>query len=184
METATTEHLVCPIRFVLSRPFMNPLRLFNKKPLCWCVLMIATLAAGCVDSLVLGNQDTERCGPSSAEVTRVIDGDTIEILNGDRIRYLLIDTPELSSNDCFSSEAKELNSELVLGKTLSFEYDEVCEDNFGRLLAFASIGDRSINETMIERGYACTLFIPPNGCLLYTSPSPRDQRGSRMPSSA
>ena len=23
-----------------------------------------------------------------------------------------------------------------------------------------------------------------NGCLLYTSPSPRDQRGSRMPSSA
>ena len=24
----------------------------------------------------------------------------------------------------------------------------------------------------------------PNGCLLYTSPSPRDQRGSRMPSSA
>ena len=31
-------------------------------------------------------------------------------------------------------------------------------------------------------------FIGPNGagktCLLYTSPSPRDQRGSRMPSSA
>ena len=24
----------------------------------------------------------------------------------------------------------------------------------------------------------------PQGCLLYTSPSPRDQRGSRMPSSA
>ena len=24
----------------------------------------------------------------------------------------------------------------------------------------------------------------PKGCLLYTSPSPRDQRGSRMPSSA
>ena len=27
-------------------------------------------------------------------------------------------------------------------------------------------------------------LVLPNGCLLYTSPSPRDQRGSRMPSSA
>ena len=27
-------------------------------------------------------------------------------------------------------------------------------------------------------------FISINTCLLYTSPSPRDQRGSRMPSSA
>ena len=27
-------------------------------------------------------------------------------------------------------------------------------------------------------------FVPVNSCLLYTSPSPRDQRGSRMPSSA
>ena len=27
-------------------------------------------------------------------------------------------------------------------------------------------------------------YAPPGPCLLYTSPSPRDQRGSRMPSSA
>ena len=27
-------------------------------------------------------------------------------------------------------------------------------------------------------------LVDPDGCLLYTSPSPRDQRGSRMPSSA
>ena len=27
-------------------------------------------------------------------------------------------------------------------------------------------------------------YVPHQGCLLYTSPSPRDQRGSRMPSSA
>ena len=31
---------------------------------------------------------------------------------------------------------------------------------------------------------ATTTFGPPERCLLYTSPSPRDQRGSRMPSSA
>ena len=33
----------------------------------------------------------------------------------------------------------------------------------------------------IDAGYATTIY---HGCLLYTSPSPRDQRGSRMPSSA
>ena len=33
-----------------------------------------------------------------------------------------------------------------------------------------------------ERGY--NLFISNNGCLLYTSPSPRDVEESRMPSSA
>ena len=31
---------------------------------------------------------------------------------------------------------------------------------------------------------AAQLISPKKGCLLYTSPSPRDQRGSRMPSSA
>ena len=30
----------------------------------------------------------------------------------------------------------------------------------------------------------CKIGIMPGNCLLYTSPSPRDQRGSRMPSSA
>jgi len=31
---------------------------------------------------------------------------------------------------------------------------------------------------------AIAKLMPEKGCLLYTSPSPRDQRGSRMPSSA
>ena len=31
---------------------------------------------------------------------------------------------------------------------------------------------------------AYAIYGNPQGCLLYTSPSPRDQRGSRMPSSA
>ena len=39
-------------------------------------------------------------------------------------------------------------------------------------------------EEIIEICYACGRIATCNGCLLYTSPSPRDQRGSRMPSSA
>ena len=41
-----------------------------------------------------------------------------------------------------------------------------------------------MNEVTGPFGYPLTYWFTCQGCLLYTSPSPRDQRGSRMPSSA
>ena len=35
-----------------------------------------------------------------------------------------------------------------------------------------------------DRNAGQRTYVPVKDCLLYTSPSPRDQRGSRMPSSA
>ena len=59
-------------------------------------------------------------------------------------------------------------------------------DRFGSLLDAAFQTEKTSNsyppyniEVVAENKYAITL-----ACLLYTSPSPRDQRGSRMPSSA
>ena len=40
------------------------------------------------------------------------------------------------------------------------------------------------NKTLAAQLYGEFKSFFPNNCLLYTSPSPRDQRGSRMPSSA
>lgn len=106
-----------------------------------------------------------RCGPSSAVVARVIDGDTVELDSGERVRYLMIDTPETTGgkNDCFGAEAVSFNRQAVEGQRISLEYDQVCEDDYGRLLAYVSVGDREINSVMVERGYACVLRIPPNG---------------------
>ena len=39
-------------------------------------------------------------------------------------------------------------------------------------------------DVLKQGGSAVDAAIAANACLLYTSPSPRDQRGSRMPSSA
>lgn len=103
-----------------------------------------------------------RCGPTEATVKEVIDGDTIELAGGQRVRYLLVDTPELAT-DCYGPEAKRLNAELVLGRRVSLSYDVECTDRFGRLLAYVSVGDRDINRVLLERGYACTLYIPPDG---------------------
>jgi len=110
-----------------------------------------------------GSGGAGRCGPETATVSRVIDGDTVELSSGERVRYLLVDTNELSSNDCFATEARDFNVSVVAGREVELTYDEECTDDFGRLLAYVRVGDRDLNALLVERGYACVLFIPPNG---------------------
>ena len=126
-------------------------------------LGIVALATGKFAGCAAATDD--RCGPSEAVVARAIDGDTVELESGERVRYLLIDTPESTNgaNDCYGHEAAQFNAQLVEGKTVQLEYDEVCTDKYDRLLAYIELDGRSINELLVERGYACVLHIPPNG---------------------
>ena len=55
-------------------------------------------------------------------VTKVIDGDTIVLDNGEVVRYIGIDAPEIRAHskdgpDCYALEAKARNKELVLNKS-------------------------------------------------------------------
>lgn len=94
----------------------------------------------------------------------MLDGDTIELTSGEKIRYLMIDAPEVGNKlECYGDEAKALNTQLVAGKEVQLRYDLECTDRFDRLLAYVSVGDREINSLMVERGYACVLYIAPNG---------------------
>jgi micrococcal nuclease len=105
------------------------------------------------------------CGPTEAVVARVVDGDTVELESGERVRYLLVDTPEITGgkNDCFGAEARDFNRELVEGKSITLSYDVECEDRYGRLLAYVELEGRDVNRLLVDRGYACVLHIPPNG---------------------
>jgi micrococcal nuclease len=105
------------------------------------------------------------CGPTRAKVVAVTDGDTVTLADGEKIRYLLVDTNEITGghNDCYGQEARILNEQLVLDKTIDLTYDDECRDRFGRLLAWVSVGGQSVNRIMVERGYACVLYIAPNG---------------------
>lgn len=123
------------------------------------VLAAALLLGGC-------SQESEgsSCGPSRAVVARVIDGDTVELVGGERVRYLLVDTPESTSSvECFGAEATAFNRALVEGREVRLTYDVECTDRFGRLLAYVEVQGRSVNQELIEEGYACVLQIPPNG---------------------
>jgi len=123
-----------------------------------CLAVLALTACG-------PDPVNERCGPSTALVTRVIDGDTVELEDGTKIRYLLVDTPETTGgkNDCFGTEVTLFNQDLVLNKEVTLLYDLECTDHFGRLLAWVWVGDREVNSLLVERGYACVLYVSPNG---------------------
>lgn len=110
------------------------------------------------------DSDGNDCGPTEGVVAHVIDGDTVELESGERIRYLLVDTPEVSGTiGCFGPEASDFNRTLVEGKTVHLSYDSVCTDRYDRLLAYVELDGRSVNELLLTRGYACVLHIPPNG---------------------
>jgi micrococcal nuclease len=97
-------------------------------------------------------------------VAKAIDGDTIELADGKRIRYLLVDTPEtFGTTECYGPEAKSFNTSLVEGQTVSLSYSEACTDKYDRLLAYVSLEGRDVNRLLLERGYACVLYIPPAG---------------------
>ncbi|HUS65278.1 MAG TPA: thermonuclease family protein [Kofleriaceae bacterium] len=121
-------------------------------------LLVAVALFGC------SGEEDERCGPSSGIVARVVDGDTVELESGEKIRYLMIDTPESTTEiECYGEEAKEFNASLVEGKEVQLEYDVECKDRFDRTLAYVTVDDREVNSLLVERGFACVLYIPPNG---------------------
>jgi micrococcal nuclease len=119
-------------------------------------LVASLVCIGCAPS-------DDRCGPASATVVDVVDGDTIVLDSGERVRYLMIDTPEVNGNECFAAEAAQFNTDLVMGKRIELRYDVECTDRYDRLLAYVLVENREVNRLMIERGYACVLHIPPNG---------------------
>lgn len=98
--------------------------------------------------------------PEIALVSRVIDGDTIELVNGRRVRYIGIDTPEKS--EYFFEEATTKNSELVLGKEVRLEKDISETDQYGRLLRYVYVGDLFVNAELVRLGYAREAYYPPD----------------------
>ncbi|MDP1919490.1 MAG: thermonuclease family protein [Myxococcales bacterium] len=106
------------------------------------------------------------CGPSTAVVSRAIDGDTLELSDGKRVRMLLVDTPESTNGktDCFGQQAAQFTSDTVTGKTVELNYDEAgCTDRFGRTLAYVKVNGVDLNRTLVEQGYGCTLYVSPSG---------------------
>lgn len=104
-------------------------------------------------------------------VRRVIDGDTIEVEGGEKVRYLGIDTPETvdprKKVECFGKEASSENKKLVEGKRVLLVKDVSETDRYGRLLRYIYLRlDNGevlfVNDYLIRAGFAKSLTYPPD----------------------
>lgn len=95
-------------------------------------------------------------------VARVIDGDTIELQDGRKVRYIGIDAPEASRDECFAAEAKAANARLVLGQPVRLERDVSDTDRYGRLLRYVHAGETFVNVQLVAGGFARAVTYPPD----------------------
>ncbi len=98
-----------------------------------------------------------------ARVTQVVDGDTITIEGGYRVRYIGIDTPEVYPQpEAFGREALQANRRLVEGKEVHLERDVSETDKYGRLLRYVYVDDTFVNAELVRQGLARAKAYPPD----------------------
>jgi micrococcal nuclease len=114
----------------------------------------------------LSTQPIASVSAEMAVVKRVIDGDTIELTDGRKVRYIGVDTPELhhpiKKVQCFGKEAMEENAKLVEGKKIKMVKDVSEVDKYKRLLRYIYVDGIFVNEYMAKEGYARPATFPPD----------------------
>ncbi len=106
-----------------------------------------------------------------AVVQEVIDGDTVQLASGERVRYIGIDTPEVRvrregrwvyAPEPFAEEASALNRRLVEGHRVRLEADREPCDRYQRRLAYLFVDEVFVNAELVRQGLAVVKIFPPN----------------------
>lgn len=114
------------------------------------------------------------------KVIKVYDGDTITVVNGEKVRFIGIDCPETHENQKLYRDAKrtgqdiavikemgklstDFTRQLLLNKNIQLEFDVQKRDRYGRLLAYVYLPDGTfVNARIVEQGLASPMTVPPN----------------------
>lgn len=101
-----------------------------------------------------------------ARVNRVVDGDTVYLANGERIRLIGVNATEVghrgSPDQPFAQAAKRRLAELVQGKRVGLSIGRQRQDHYGRLLAHLSVDGVNVEERLVAEGLAYAVAIAPN----------------------
>jgi micrococcal nuclease len=101
---------------------------------------------------------------TAAQVTRVVDGDTIEVSMGGfpaTVRYLGMNSPD-GAEDCYGTEASTKNASMVAGKNVELEKDVSDADSSGRLLRYVYVDGFMVNEVLVRDGFGEVSLSPPD----------------------
>jgi endonuclease YncB( thermonuclease family) len=101
--------------------------------------------------------------PGSAalvQVVRIHDGDTLTLSSGEKVRFLQIDTPEISPAECYGAQAHKALVDIIGKSSITLESDSVSDDKdkFGRILRYVKVGKVNINLKLVEIGAATPYF--------------------------
>jgi micrococcal nuclease len=130
-------------------------------------IVLSLALAGCCNNPGPATKHADPCSsPSNREVhappesdknpqvARVIDGDTFELEDEDRVRLICVNTPERGQPGY--NEAKAFLRDLVEGKTVRLEHDPDMKrrDSFGRRLCYVWLDDELVNAAVIRAGHS------------------------------
>jgi len=118
---------------------------------------------------------------TNIKVQKVVDGDTLVLENGERVRLIGIDTPEIHDSNKLQRDAErskedigtikklglrsfEFTKKLVEGKRVILEFDVERRDRYERLLAYVYLRENQlfVNAEIVKQGYASLMTISPN----------------------
>jgi endonuclease YncB( thermonuclease family) len=94
-------------------------------------------------------------------VTRVVDGDTLELGNGETVRLVGIDTPEVGQ--CGYDRATAALARLVSGHQVELGRSDEDRDRYGRLLRYVDVGDVDAGLRLIKNGLAIARYDSRDG---------------------
>jgi endonuclease YncB( thermonuclease family) len=103
---------------------------------------------------------TTEAAPPPVLVSRVIDGDTVDLDSGDRIQLVQIDSPE-RKGECYGKKAGTVLRQLLPMGTEVRIVRDLKLDNIdrGRLLRYVFVGERNINLALVRKGAASVWYF-------------------------
>ena len=104
--------------------------------------------------------------PSKLIVTRIIDGDNVELSTGKSVRLYGINCPE--KNKPLSQESIDLTTKLALNQQIRIEYQpNYKKDRWDRVLGYVFIGDTHLNEELVKYGFCEVVIYEKRAKLIY-----------------
>ena len=122
------------------------------------LVVLVALTAGCREG---GEPSAVPPAAPTATVEWVNDGDTLTLTDGQRVRLVQIDAPELST-DCYGRPALRALVDLApKGTRISLLRDGRLDDRdrHGRLLRYVLVGDLNVNLELVRVGAAAPYFF-------------------------
>lgn len=123
---------------------------------------LATAAASAPAGSILARGPTD-AGAPPCTVQRIIDGDTFVCGNDQRVRLILVNTPEMSDEPLGRLARSFLVDLMPVGTEVRLDLGVQERDRYGRLLAYVHLRDgRMVNQVLAREGYAQVMVVPPN----------------------